>query len=227
MKPQYKPRYVKPNFDEIFAYDELEVTDKEKKEIEKQKAIAKFLEKKFPNSYYVGERRVHTFWGVPIFTWDRWEDNQLGYLTFYNCEFCFYSMKKYNGSTVVTDVYGKLKIIPLLNNHPIWEGYYIELGSFRKYIQKQLKERVYPVYVPGEEDEDFDPEYFVDDEEVEQDIEDELNRIPPEERIVKYGKTAEQMEQDAEMLRKNLAKLKAKKEQEKEKEKENKAKNKK
>lgn len=134
-------------FEDLYYYDELEVPEEYKKQLKKQKAILEFQDKKFPNSNFIGERETFKVMGIPVFTWNRWEDAKLGVLKFYNCEFTG-QFNIYNGSTSIVDAFGKIKIIPLLKDIPIWEGYFIEMPRFRKILQEMFKRNTYPIYIP-------------------------------------------------------------------------------
>ena len=147
-----RPKLNQVNFDDIFYYDDLEVPKKYQDIIDTQKEIAIFAEDTFVNSRYVQDRLIYNFWGIPIFSWDRWEDGEIGELKYYNCIFLFESLQKYNGSTVILDTSGKLLIMPIFKGLTKWEGYCIEIPEFRELMFNILNKGKYPIYIDIEEE---------------------------------------------------------------------------
>ena len=68
-------------------------------------------------------RSQQKFLGQLLFTYDGWDDLEIGYLQFYNVEFPFESMKKYNGDTVTLQVDGTMKIYKDDHGKPSWSGF--------------------------------------------------------------------------------------------------------
>ena len=65
------------------------------------------------------ERQEQKFCDVTIFTWEEWDDVGTGILQFYNVEFPFDSMKKYNGMTAVFSLEGQLTLFDENDNEII------------------------------------------------------------------------------------------------------------
>lgn len=65
------------------------------------------------------ERHEQKFCNVTIFTWEEWDDVEVGVLQYYNVEFPFESMKKYNGMTVVFSLEGQLTLFDKNDNEII------------------------------------------------------------------------------------------------------------
>ena len=65
------------------------------------------------------ERYEQNFCGVTIFTWEEWDDVGTGVLQYYNVQFPFESMKKYNGTTAVFSLEGQLTLFDENDNEII------------------------------------------------------------------------------------------------------------
>ena len=75
--------------------------------------------------------------GVVIFTWDEWDEVDTGCLQFYNINFSFESMKKYNGMDASLDMDGELSITEKDGDcKEVWKGYLTEIPEFMAEIRK-------------------------------------------------------------------------------------------
>lgn len=68
------------------------------------------------------DRKEQKFLGKTLFTWESWDEVDVAYLYFYNVEFQFESMKKYNGCDVSLDIEGSMEIYDG-NNKVVWTGF--------------------------------------------------------------------------------------------------------
>lgn len=93
------------------------------------------------------ERMQETLFDIPIFTWTEWDDIDISELQFYNVEFPFESMKKYNGCDCSLDSNGRLTITrqgkeiskDLYDTEVVWEGFVCEIPEFLEIINKRYK----------------------------------------------------------------------------------------
>lgn len=75
--------------------------------------------------------------GVVIFTWDEWDEIETGFLQFYDVNFPFDSMKKYNGMDASLDMDGELRITEKDGEcDEVWKGYVSEIPEFMAAISK-------------------------------------------------------------------------------------------
>lgn len=75
--------------------------------------------------------------GVVIFTWDEWDEIDVGYLQFYTVNFPFESMKKYNGMDVSLNMDGELSITGRGGGcEEVWKGYMSEIPEFMVAISR-------------------------------------------------------------------------------------------
>ena len=56
------------------------------------------------------ERNTEKLFDIPLFYWEKWNEIDTGFLQFYNVEFPFESMKKYNGMDASLDMNGEIAI---------------------------------------------------------------------------------------------------------------------
>lgn len=69
--------------------------------------------------------------GIVIFTWDDWGKIEPGCLQFYNVQFPFESMKKYNGMDACLDMDGELFITEKDGEcKEVWKGFVSEIPEF-------------------------------------------------------------------------------------------------
>ena len=83
-------------------------------------------------------RNKQTFCGEVIFNWSEWEDIDTGALQFYNVNFPFESMKKYNGTDVFYTLEGQLKIYNE-NYEAVWSGWIMDIPELREKLLKKKK----------------------------------------------------------------------------------------
>lgn len=76
---------------------------------------------------YESTGRTETFCGVRLFKWKECDVNDTDELQFYDVEFCADSMKKYNGSTVVRYMDGKMEIWNNDTGEIDWNGYVTDI----------------------------------------------------------------------------------------------------
>lgn len=82
------------------------------------------------------ERYKQNFCGVTIFTWEEWDDTGTdGVLQYYDVEFTFESMKKYNGMTVVLSVEGQLTLFDK-NDDEIIDMWIMDIPELREILLK-------------------------------------------------------------------------------------------
>lgn len=82
------------------------------------------------------ERQEQKFCNVTIFTWEECDNVEVGVLQYYNVEFPFESMKKYNGSDVFYTLEGQLKIYVHNEAEVIWSGWVTDIPEVREHILK-------------------------------------------------------------------------------------------
>lgn len=83
----------------------------------------------------ITERHEQKFCNVTIFTWEEWDDAEVGVLQYYNVEFPFESMKKYNGMTVVFSLEGQLTLFDK-NDNEILDIWVTDIPEVREHILK-------------------------------------------------------------------------------------------
>ena len=76
---------------------------------------------------YEDEKVTATFCGIQLFKWKECDVNDTDELQFYDVEFCVDSMKKYNGSTVVRYMNGKMEIWNNDTGEIDWNGYVTDI----------------------------------------------------------------------------------------------------
>ena len=83
----------------------------------------------------IAERYEQKFCNVTIFTWEEWDDVETGVLQYYNVEFPFESMKKYNGMTVVISLEGQLILFDK-NDDEIVDMWIMDIPELREILLK-------------------------------------------------------------------------------------------
>ena len=75
------------------------------------------------------------FCGIVIFTYGTFDEVGIGVLQYYNVEFPFESMKKYNGMTVVFSLEGQLTLFDK-NDNEIIDIWVTDIPEVREHILK-------------------------------------------------------------------------------------------
>lgn len=85
-------------------------------------------------------REEQKLFGITIFTWERWNEIDIGWFQFYNVQFPFESMKKYNGMDADINMDGKLSIGDRkLGCEEVWSGYVYEIPEFMEELSREVK----------------------------------------------------------------------------------------
>ena len=74
---------------------------------------------------------------ITLFTWKDWDELETGFLQFYNIEFPFESMKKYNGMDASLDMNGEITITNEDGNE-VWKGFACEIPEFMSEMMKKF-----------------------------------------------------------------------------------------
>lgn len=83
-------------------------------------------------------RNEQTFCGEVIFNWSEWEDIDTGAFQFYNVNFPFESIKKYNGTDVFYTLEGQLEIYNE-NSEVVWSGWVMDIPELKEKLLKKKK----------------------------------------------------------------------------------------
>lgn len=75
------------------------------------------------------DRNEQYFLGKTLFTWESWDEVDVAFLFFYNVEFSFESMKKYNGCDVSLDIEGSMEVYDE-NNKVVWTGFVTDIEDW-------------------------------------------------------------------------------------------------
>lgn len=75
------------------------------------------------------ERNEQKFLGKTLFTYDGWDDLDVGMLQFYDVNFPFESMKKYNGCVVSLQLEGTMEVYHD-NGKLVWSGFPIDIEEW-------------------------------------------------------------------------------------------------
>ena len=76
------------------------------------------------------------FCGITIFTYELFDEGELGEIQFYNVHFPFKSMEKYNGTTVVFGINGQLTLFDDENDNEIDDMWVTDIPEVREHILK-------------------------------------------------------------------------------------------
>lgn len=76
------------------------------------------------------ERATEKLFDIPLFYWEEWDEIETGFLQFYNVEFLFESMKKYNGMDASLDMNGEIAVTDGDGNE-VWKGFACAIPEFR------------------------------------------------------------------------------------------------
>lgn len=85
------------------------------------------------------KRNEEKIFDIIIFLWEDWDEIDTGYLQFYNVEFPFESMKKYNGLDVSLNMNGEMSITS--NDEEVWKGFSIDIPEFLEEMKKKVKNK--------------------------------------------------------------------------------------
>lgn len=75
------------------------------------------------------ERNTEKLFDIPLFYWKEWDEIETGFLQFYNVEFPFESMKKYNGMDASLDMNGEIAITNI-EGKEVWKGFACAIPEF-------------------------------------------------------------------------------------------------
>lgn len=85
-------------------------------------------------------RNEQKIFGITIFTWEDFDKIEIGFLQFYNVQFPYESMKKYNGSDVSLDMNGEITIYSdNEESAELWKGFAIEIPEFLEEFKKKFE----------------------------------------------------------------------------------------
>ncbi len=76
------------------------------------------------------------FCGITIFTYELFDEGELGEIQFYNVQFPFKSMEKYNRTTVVFGINGQLTLFDDENGNEIDDMWVTDIPEVRELILK-------------------------------------------------------------------------------------------
>lgn len=77
------------------------------------------------------KRKAEKIFDIPLFYWEGWDEIETGFLQFYNVEFPFESMKKYNGMDASLDMSGEI-VITDSEGEEVWKGFACIIPEFVK-----------------------------------------------------------------------------------------------
>ena len=75
------------------------------------------------------------FCGIVIFRWEEWDKGDSGEIQFYNVQFPFKSMEKYNGVTAVLGINGQLTLFDK-NDNELIDMWVTDIPEVREHILK-------------------------------------------------------------------------------------------
>lgn len=90
-------------------------------------------------------KNIQRFCGIDIFSWENWDEVEVGSMMFYDVEFCVDSMKKYNGNYLYFGNDGKIEVysnsIDNTNKaHTLFSGYVSDIPEvFHELYNRELK----------------------------------------------------------------------------------------
>lgn len=76
------------------------------------------------------EKIIQKLFDIPLFCWEGWDEIETGFLQFYNVEFMFESMKKYNGMDASLDMNGEIAVTDG-DGTEVWKGFACAIPEFR------------------------------------------------------------------------------------------------
>ena len=86
----------------------------------------------------MNNRTEEKLFDITLFTWEEWDELETGFLQFYNIEFPFESMKKYNGMDASMDMNGDIAITNNEDGEEIWRGFACEIPEFMSEMMKKF-----------------------------------------------------------------------------------------
>lgn len=84
------------------------------------------------------ERNTEELFDIPLFYWEAWDEIETGFLQFYNVEFPFESMKKYNGMDASLDMNGEIAITNS-EGEEVWKGFACAIPEFLQEVNGRHK----------------------------------------------------------------------------------------
>ena len=84
------------------------------------------------------ERNKEKLFDIPLFYWESWDEIETGFLQFYNVEFLFESMKKYNGMDASLDMNGEIAITSS-EGEEVWKGFACAIPEFLQEVNGRHK----------------------------------------------------------------------------------------
>ena len=84
------------------------------------------------------ERNVQKLFDIPLFYWEEWDEIETSFLQFYNVNFLFSSMEKYNGMDVSLDMNGELAITDSSGDE-VWKGFACAIPEFRRELNARCE----------------------------------------------------------------------------------------
>ena len=84
------------------------------------------------------EKYVEKLFDIPLFHWEEWDEIETKFLQFYNVEFQFESMKKYNGMDASLDRNGEIAITDS-EGEEVWKGFACEIPEFLQEVNTRHK----------------------------------------------------------------------------------------
>ena len=84
------------------------------------------------------ERNTEKLFDIPLFYWEEWGEIETGFLQFYNVNFSFESMKKYNGMDASLDMNGEITITNS-EGEEVWKGFACEIPEFLQGVNERHK----------------------------------------------------------------------------------------
>lgn len=85
----------------------------------------------------MNNRTEEKLFDITLFTWEEWDELETGFLQFYNIEFPFESMNKYNGMDASMDMNGEI-VITNDDCEETWRGFACEIPEFMSEMMKKF-----------------------------------------------------------------------------------------
>lgn len=82
------------------------------------------------------EKTTQDLFGIPLFDWESWDEVEIGRLQFYNVDFHFDSMKKFNNMCVELDISGEIRICDD-EGIDVWKGFACEIPDFLQEVNRK------------------------------------------------------------------------------------------
>lgn len=81
------------------------------------------------------ENTTQMFFGIPLFDWESWDEVEIGRLQFYNVNFYFDSMKKFDNMCIELDISGEIRICDD-KGLDVWKGFACEIPEFLQKVNE-------------------------------------------------------------------------------------------